>query len=114
MGIDAEIAFRATGPIELDWELPPGYTITPASDYTRERLGLEITHQVDCLSRYYEEDYERGHWPQLCAALMLLHACPSIDQVYYGGDCGGVGLLECSPERVAEISLHFMRRGNRK
>lgn len=109
MGIDAYIALKATGPIDLQWSLPREYEIRPASDYLRSRL--DVTHEIESYSRYYSPDYERGNWPELCACLMLLYACPNIERVYYGGD-GGAGIQEFTIDDVLEFSRRYMEHGS--
>jgi hypothetical protein len=110
MGIDARIYARlrdATG--EFEFLLPNGYTLQPADP---ECAPDGATHEIDTLARYYGEGYERGPWPELCAVLMLLHARPDVENVWYGGD-GTEDVPECPKARVQELSAHFMSNGCR-
>jgi hypothetical protein len=43
---------------------------------------------------------------------MLLHACENVETVWYDGD-NCETLRECPPERVLEISRHYMQHGER-
>lgn len=110
MGIDAQIYLKADNDApEFEWPLPNGYTLQPADP---ERAPTGATHEVYTLSRYYGPGYERGPWPDLCAVLMLLHACPSVQTVWYGGD-NTDDAPECPPTRVQELAAHFMTYGCR-
>ena len=107
MGVDAMIFFRATEPFELERELPNGYEIVGNPEFGPD----EATHQIYTLERYYGPHYERGSWPNICAVLMLLHACKNVEKVWYNGDSSDH--QECPPEKVLEISAHFMKVGER-
>ena len=114
MGIDAQIAFKAQGSIELERDLPIGYEITTAREYVSSGDGKApgATHEIRTMERYYGPGYERGSWPRLCGALMLLHACPAVEKVWYGGDCD-YSIPECTVDDVLQISRHFMEHGER-
>lgn len=62
-----------------DWT-GEGVVFGPADAYDEPRW------QVSTMSRYYGKGYERGDWPKICGAIMLLRlALPGRD-VHYGGD----------------------------
>ena len=114
MGIDACIYFKATDKFEYVGQLPPNYSVREITSHdTLDRTVAGATHCVECPSRLYVPDYERGRWPTLCHVLMTLHACKQIKTVWYGGDDGGFGIEKCPPDRVLEISRHFMKHGNK-
>lgn len=112
MGIDVEIYFECDGEPVLERWLPSDYKIVPVGDRSWE--GCDgATHRIETMARYYGEGYERGPWGEIASVLMLLHACPSVKRVWYGGDDHSVALPECPPERVLELCAHFMRHGER-
>lgn len=109
MGLDAYIYFEKIRPLEFDREFPSGFTLRESLPES-SRTPLGATHELECPCRYYGVTYERGPWPDLCAALMLLHACRGVGRVWYGNDewCD-----ECPADEVLSISGHFMKTGNR-
>lgn len=111
MGVDVKIYAKAKQPeLTLECELPRGYELKPVDADAFAPEGS--THEVDTLARYYGPGYERGPWAEICAALMLLHACPEVERVWYGGD-NADEVPECPPARVVALSEHFMEHGNR-
>jgi hypothetical protein len=111
MGVDARILFEQTGELNFEREFPADWKVVGISEHERQ-CEPSATHEFDTGSRYYGEGHERGSWPEICAVLMLLHACPGVGRVWYGGDSGD-GLFNVSPERVIELSRHFMQHGER-
>lgn len=112
MGIDAVIFFKSKKekPL-LDWDLPEDVKIESAENSDLYK-AKEATHQLDVPWRYYGPHYERGPWPYMVAALMILISSPDIEKVWYGGDSSDE-LKEVTPQYLNEISLHFMTHGNR-
>lgn len=112
MGVDAMIYFKAkNSDVDLDWNLPNGFSVSAVDGETYlETCGA--THQVSTYARYYGKGYERGPWGDICAVLMLLHASPDVEKVWYSGDCVDVA-EEFTPEKVLELSEHYMKFGNR-
>jgi hypothetical protein len=113
MGLDTVIYFQAKPDFDLDsfdCGFPNGFTVVPADNYLREEYP-RVTHRLEGYPRFYGVGYERGPWPEISAALMILFATPGIEGVWYGHDCGGV--VEIFPENVLEISEYYMRRGRR-
>lgn len=110
MGVDAEILFEVTGDIS-DLYLGSDFKITEADEFDKEDHP-GATHSASTCIRYYGPGYERGTWPTICTCLMNLHAHENVGKVWYGGDSTNQH-PECPPERVNEISLHFMTHGNR-
>lgn len=110
MCVDAEFYLKAKDgkEPELEWSLPDGYRIMPASEWAPEGA----THEIETLVRYYGKNYERGPWPYMSAVLMLLLASEDVEIVWYGGDCYDSPEV-CTPEMVAELNAHFMAHGNR-
>lgn|SRR5574337_36845 len=110
MGIDARIYAKLDDDrAEFEWSLPNGYVLRAVDvDWAPEGA----THEVDTSARYYGPGYERGVWPDLCAVLMLLHACPAVRKVWYGGDTTE-DVPECPRTRVLELTAHFMEHGCR-
>lgn len=114
MGLDAQIFFRLKDGHQAP-KFPPifGFTwkVAPADP---DLSPPGSTHKIHTLCRYYGPGYERGLWPALCAILMLLHADESIERVWYGDDGDDeCALPECPPERVLELSAHYMKHGHR-
>lgn len=111
MGIDAEIYIEASEVADLGGLSLLGHdcAIRPVSEY--DPPGT--THRVTGLGRYYEIGYERGDWRVLCAVLMELLSTPGVVRVWYDGDYCEGSPRECPPERVLEISRHYMAHGHR-
>lgn len=112
MGLDATIYFRTTDgqmPM-LERDLPPGFAIEAVDDPENAPPGA--THICNNNERYYGDGYERGSWPRLGAALMLLHACETVERVWYGPN-NYEDTRECPAERVLAICAHFMAFGER-
>lgn len=109
MGIDVELYFKAEGDIS-DLQLGNNFEIVPARDHKKE--DHDITHEAHTLMRYYGKGYERGSWPEICAAIMKLMADERISKVYYGGDCSDKMPL-VTIEDVLETSRHYMTVGHR-
>lgn len=111
MGIDARICFRAEGELppqfmgDLEEDLPNGFDVAPREEDSPQGA----THEVLTPYRYYSPNYESGPWPRLCAALLVLHRCPYITAVWYGGDTSET-LPRCKPEDVAKLCLQYMGR----
>lgn len=113
MGLDTTIYFRAKPDFRddaLETYLPSGFTVRPIPDYCQDECP-EATHELDTPHRYYGEGYERGPWPHIGAALMVLFATESVERVWYGSDCSGPG--EIKPEDVLKVSAHYMANGHR-
>lgn len=111
MGVDARIYFEQTGDLDFERSFPSGFSVDELRECQRE-LHPGATHEVDSGSRYYGEGYERGSWPDICAVLMLLHACLGVGKVWYGGDsCETIS--EFGIDDVLETSRHFMLHGER-
>ena len=110
MGLDTVILFKAKDGFNFENELPPGFTVQSIPDHLSEEYP-EATHELDTNYRYYGDGYERGPWPRIGAALMILFASMGIEKVWYGSDC--TGPQEIQPEDVNKISLHYMLNGER-
>jgi hypothetical protein len=103
MGVDAYIYFEQVGDLDFRSNFPCGYFVEPAS-----LSGLPfVTHEVVNYSSFYNIGYERGCWADICAVLMLLHACPGVGLIWYFGDCDKK-YTECTIDDVLRISKHFM------
>lgn len=61
----------------------------------------------DFLGRYYSEGYERGNWPKICSRLMTLLS-EGYAVKYFGDDQEFDQVPLLTPQRVCELSLHFM------
>lgn len=110
MGVDVEIFFQCDGQPEFERDLPAGFKVCGIPDYQQD-FAPGSTHSIGTLERYYGPGYERGSWPDICSVLMLLHACPQVSKVWYGGD--SYDPPECTVDDVLEISRHFMEHGER-
>jgi hypothetical protein len=108
MGIDVVIYFRSDGAPDLEESLPKDFTVRSG----RPESHPDATHMIDTTARYYGPGYERGPWPDICAVLMLLHACPQVSTVWYGGDSSDDQPV-FTPEDVVRLSLWYMEHGNR-
>ena len=110
MGLDADIYFRSTQPgePELAGELPAGCKVAPRPRWAPKGA----THHVEPYTRLYREDYERGNWPRLCAVLLVLHATLGIDEVWYGCSLDYDPVTLCPPDRLQELSAHWIEHGN--
>jgi hypothetical protein len=111
MGIDVEVYVETT----------PEFADAGGLDYPHfgfegveeARFGPDgATHRLLSGMRYYGPHYERGPWPQICAALMDLMQEPEVKRVWYFGDSweGGAPL---TIDEVLEISRHYMTHGER-
>jgi hypothetical protein len=99
MGLDTEILFKSRTSEPDIGAIPDGFSIV-------QILATRATHKISTMARFYSEDYERGPWPQICAVLMRLFACPDVERVWYGHDCAEPP--EITPERVCQLSRHYM------
>lgn len=111
MGVDVELYFEKTGDLEFERDFPAGWEVCEIRDDKKEEHE-GATHECDTLSRLYSDGYERGSWPDICAVLMLLFACPGVGRVWYGGDSYDT-IPEVTPDDVLELSRHFMEHGER-
>ena len=119
MGIDAQIYFKLKDgknlPDDLAFDLGLSGDYSKIKEYNRfddDYPNFNPTHEVYTLMRYYGQGYERGPWRIIGGILMALHACEDVEKVWYDGDCGDT-YEECPPERVLEISKHYMENGER-
>lgn len=114
MGIDVVIYFQADEDFSdnhLERFLGNGFDVVNVIDWQLDTYDINgATHVIDTFERYYGPGYERGDWGKICRVLMLLHACPKVKKVWYGGDCNPT---PCPPERVLEISKYYMENGER-
>lgn len=113
MGLDTTIYFKAKPGFSdalFETYLPSGFTSKPISDYSADEYP-DATHELDSGHRYYSKGYERGPWPYIASALMVLLATKGIERVWYGNDCARAS--EIKPEDVLEISAHYMANGHR-
>lgn len=116
MGLDVRILFRVRpnfDPTESDvfeGNHIVGFDVQDIPDYLKED-NPEATHELDTSYRYYGIGYERGPWPYICGALMILLASKKVDKVWYGSDCGDVH--EIDAETILEICSHYMKNGHR-
>lgn len=113
MGIDAMIFFKSEKdePIFARDLSCATFKKLTTDDYT---WASGATHRVHLSGndRFYGKHYEPGVWPVIAGVLMELFASPDITAVYYGGDSFDE-ILEITPSEVCEISLHYMKVGNR-
>lgn len=117
MGIDAVFFIKTkagiAGEPDLESRLPDDFTFEQLKAGQDEYYGPEgATHEVNCGYRFYGEGYERGPGHLICMVLMLLHASPDIETVWYGGDCHDLPPV-CAKEDVLKLAGHFMEHGNR-
>lgn len=111
MGIDTCICFKAVGDTTDTWfGMPQGCTLRPEVSGDEKEVGA--THQLDNPWRFYGEDYERGPWPSIAAALMTLMACPGIEKIWYYGDCDDQP-VELTETRLIRLTRHYILNGNR-
>lgn len=113
MGLDAVIYFRAAQGLDqedLETYLPSGFDMGPAPEHCAEEYP-DATHKLDCVCRYYGDGYERGPWPHIAAALMVLFASRGVERVWYGND--GAGPWEIKPGDILRLSEHYMSVGCR-
>ena len=113
MGLDTTIYFRAKPDFDaekMDCYLPSGFEVKLLLEYTKEEYP-DATHELETKHRYYGERYERGPWPHIAAALMVLFGSENVDRVWYGSDCKGPG--EIRPEDVLKTSAYYMAHGRR-
>ncbi len=110
MGTDADIHFntKSGNPPEL-FSMPPGFDIVVSTN-TFDNVSPKF--YVHNYSRYYNVGYERGNWPAICSALMILFQSEDVTEIYYNGD-GSESVREITIEDVLEISRHFMQNGTR-
>lgn len=104
MGIDARIYLKTVSGVKpkLKDALPEEYELMPASDSAPEGS----THEVVQNERYYGPGYDFGSWPNLCAAIMILHACDEVVCVWYGSS--ETEAVEFPPAAVLEMSEMYM------
>ena len=76
-----------------------GWSSSPDPDGTRI--------EVNTLERYYGPHYERGCWPRIYGAILLLRAALPQCTIYYGGDTSDDG-LEATDELLTEYWAHFL------
>jgi len=115
MGLDARIYFSTDDgqAPELCDSLPNDCEIEEVDDDSCHLYApTGSTHEVYQVWRYYSLHYERGPWPKIAAVLMSLLACRNVDTVWYGSD-GQDGVTPVSPQKVLEISAHYMKFGDR-
>jgi hypothetical protein len=113
MGLDTTIYFRAAPGFssdKLENYLPAGFDVRPLPDYCSEEYP-EATHELDNGCRFYGPHYERGPWPHIAAALMILFATEGVERVWYGSDCAGGA--EIKPDDVLKTSAYYMSNGCR-
>jgi hypothetical protein len=113
MGLDTTIYFRARDDFSsnaLENYMPNGFDVTKIPDYCHDDYP-DATHELDTCHRYYGEGYERGPWPHIAAALMILFATEGVERVWYGSDCEGPS--EIKPEDVLKTCAHYMAKGCR-
>lgn len=113
MGMNAEIYFEMLVDGDFEDILPGCFEVNEIEDWIKEDHP-GATHELELTgyNRYYGDGYEGGHWPTICAALMILHASEGVGRVWYGGDSDCV-MPEVKPEDIAETSLHYMEHGHR-
>jgi len=96
MGLDAQIYVKGNITEEhakhvsaLLLNRVPGFVDDWEKDgavFTRSKYDDDGRYVVQTLSRYYDEAYERGNWPDIYAVIMLLkHQFPWCT-VHYGSD----------------------------
>ena len=114
MGIDACIYVKTSDGQEpqLCDPLPNDCRVCPVDPRYQGYECEGATHEIDQHWRYYSPGYERGPWPSIAAVLLALHASPNVETVWYFGDCSD-GDQPFTPERVQEISAHYMKEGDR-
>jgi hypothetical protein len=110
MTIEANIYAKTKdgNPPELPDPLPSGFSVVPAG----RCAPVGATHKIDQGCCYYSTHYERGPWPAIAAILMALHAAPNVEAVWYFGD-SDYKETQITKEQVCEISMHYMKVGNR-
>ena len=115
MGLDAQIFFRVRNGAEfLPNPFGPDGRIVPVDPKYPESYPEGATHELATDFRYYSDGYERGNWRLLGGMLMYLHSREEVEKVWYGSDCGDDSQTpECPPERVLELSAHYMKHGHR-
>lgn len=109
MGIDACIYFRTQGGVEpeFEWLMPGGFVPRRINgDYG----PATATHELETHARYYGPQYERGPWPTIASALLLLYCNPDVDKVWYYGDDSDP--KEFTPEHLRDMNEYWIRYGN--
>ena len=110
VGIDACVYFKTASGHEPDLSDPLPRCCDIVKAHRSELEGA--THRIENNWRYYGPGCERGNWPEIAAALMVLHACADIETVWYFGD-NLDSADPFTPEDVATISMHYMMVGHR-
>ena len=107
MGIDVRIAVEWKG----DGEPPsPDYAI---EGELAEGSSVEgATHELNSMTRYYGQHYERGPWPYIGAYLLQLVSMPGIARVWYGSDDDSP-MEEVTFEWWCQMSRHYWDNGER-
>lgn len=109
MGIDAIIEVETT-------DGNPPNSLMPHGFFVREEKLLDGSYEIEVGSngRFYAEEYARGDWPALCAALMYLLSAENVSKVWYYGDCNWKEEVKpITIEDVLRLSEFFMKNGNR-
>lgn len=114
MGVSASIYFRVREGSDLDVDaIPFNDRYCTLVDANPNDAPPTATHKLKNEWRWYDETYNRGWWPDIAVALMILLATPDVETVWYGPDTisplGDDHVI--TPERVAGLNLHFMRHG---
>lgn len=115
MEIDANIYYQSLDglePTDLSLGSESWFKIRPLPDYHEES---DATHELYSGVRYYGEHYERGPWPQICAALMQLVASPNVGKVWYTGyySDGRASTHPITIDDILTLSRHYMLNGER-
>lgn len=90
-------------------------------DYIEEALtsisirGLDATHEVNVMYRYYSPIYPKGDWPQLFKILSSCFREPDVLKVFYLSDCildsledQETTIEETTIEEISELCVYYM------
>jgi len=106
MGVDVELWIKAS----------PDFGLSPPLDakwVDRSDAGVDATHSLSTLWRYYGRGYERGFWPQIASLLLELFADPEVEKVWYFGDHSDIcEMSEFTFEDFVSLSRHWVSVGN--
>lgn len=68
--------------------------------------------EAHLMTRYYHEDYARGHWPTIRAVAEWLEFKFPGCEVWYGGDSSGAVAERFDARRRAELNLFYLETGH--
>lgn len=126
MGLDADIYFRVTNPLDVSklLVLPSGYDVH--SFHSPWDGQVRPTHEICTCDRYFgpvpvigglsgsnvKNDHYTGFWPRICHAIIELLSHTEVTDVWYGSSGGKVGMWPVDALDVAHLTLMYVRTKN--